>query len=39
MEITEEEFSKLSEDEKRLYTRINVKNKNKFLFDTAKSLV
>lgn len=36
MEITEEEFSKLSEDEKRLYTRINVKNKNKFLFDTAK---
>ena len=36
MEITEEEFSKLSEDEKRLYTRINVKNKNKFLFDTAR---
>ena len=36
MEITEEEFSKLSEDEKRLYTRINVKNKNLFLFDTAK---
>lgn len=36
MEISEEEFSKLSEDEKRLYTRINVKNKNKFLFDTAK---
>lgn len=36
MEITEEEFSKLSEDEKRLYTRINVKNKNKFLFNTAK---
>ena len=36
MELTEEEFSKLSEDEKRLYTRINVKNKNKFLFDTAK---
>ena len=31
MEITEEEFSKLSEDEKRLYTRINVKNKNKFV--------
>ena len=37
MEITEEQFSKLSEDEKRLYTRINVKNKNKFLFDTAKN--
>ena len=36
MEITEEQFSKLSEDEKRLYTRINVKNKNKFLFDTAR---
>ena len=37
MEITEEEYSKLSEDEKRLYTRINVKNKNKYLFDTAKN--
>lgn len=36
MEITEEQYSKLSEDEKRLYTRINVRNKNKFLFDTAK---
>ena len=36
MEITEEEYSKLSEDEKRLYTRINVKHKNKYLFDTAK---
>lgn len=36
MEITEEEYSKLSEDEKRLYTRINIKNKNKYLFDTAK---
>lgn len=36
MEITEKEYSKLSEDEKRLYTRINVKNKNKYLFDTAK---
>lgn len=37
MEITQEEYSKLSEDEKRLYTRINVKNKNKFLFNTAKN--
>lgn len=37
MEITEEQFSKLSENEKRLYTRINVKNKNKYLFDTAKN--
>lgn len=36
MEITQEQYSKLSEDEKRLYTRINVKNKNKYLFDTAK---
>ena len=36
MEITEEQYSKLSEDEKRLYTRINVRNKNKYLFDTAK---
>lgn len=36
MEITQEEYSRLSEDEKRLYTRINVKNKNKYLFDTAK---
>lgn len=36
MELTEEQFNKLSEDEKRLYTRINVRNKNKYLFDTAK---
>lgn len=35
-ELSELEYSKLSEDEKRLYTRINVKNKNKYLFDTAK---
>lgn len=37
MKITQEEYSKLIEDEKRLYTRINVKNKNKYLFDTAKN--
>ncbi len=37
MELTEKEFSKLSENEKRLYTRISVKNKNKYLFDTAKN--
>ena len=37
MELTQEEYSKLSEDEKRLYTRINIKNKNKYLFDTAKN--
>ncbi len=37
MELTEQEYNKLSEDEKRLYTRINIKNKNKFLFDTAKN--
>lgn len=36
MELTQEEYNKLSEDEKRLYTRINIKTKNKYLFDTAK---
>jgi len=35
-EITRQEYENLSEDEKRLYTRQNVKNKNKYLFDTAK---
>lgn len=35
-EINELEYSKLSEDEKRLYTRILVNNKNKYLFKTAK---
>ena len=35
-EITELEYSKLSEDEKRLYTRILVNNKNKYLFKTAR---
>lgn len=35
-EISEEEFLNLSEDEKRLYMRINVSNKNKKLFYTAK---
>ena len=37
MELTQQEYLKLSEDEKRLYNRINIKNKNKFLFDTAKN--
>lgn len=36
MEITEEEYAKLSEDERRLYTRINVTNKNKLLAKSAK---
>lgn len=36
-EITQQEYEILSEDEKRLYTRKNLKNKNKYLFDTAKS--
>ena len=36
MKITEEQYLKLTEDEKRLYTRINVKNKNKYLFDNAR---
>jgi len=35
-ELTEQEYKRLSEDEKRLYTRKNVKDKNKYLFDTAK---
>ena len=35
-EISELEYSKLSEDEKRLYTRILVNNKNKYLFKTAR---
>jgi len=35
-EISRQEYEQLSEDEKRLYTRKNVKDKNKFLFDTAK---
>lgn len=35
-EITRQEYEQLDEDEKRLYTRKNVKDKNKYLFDTAK---
>ncbi len=35
-EITELEYSRLSEDEKRLYTRILLIIKNKYLFQTAK---
>ena len=35
-EITRQEYEQLSEDEKRLYIRQNVKNKNKYLFNTAK---
>ena len=35
-ELTRLEYEQLSEDEKRLYTRKNVKDKNKYLFDTAK---
>ena len=35
-ELTRKEYEQLSEDEKRLYTRKNVKDKNKYLFDTAK---
>lgn len=37
MELTEEELSKLDEKEKRLYTRINVKNKNQYLFEKGKN--
>ena len=36
-ELTRQEYEQLNEDEKRLYTRKNVKDKNQFLFDTAKS--
>ena len=36
-ELTRQEYEQLSEDEKRLYTRKNVIDKNKYLFDTAKS--
>lgn len=36
-ELTRQEYEELSEDEKRLYTRKNVKDKNKYLFDTAKA--
>ncbi|MCI8290918.1 MAG: DNA damage-inducible protein D [Clostridia bacterium] len=35
-EISRQEYEQLSEDEKRLYTRQNVKDKNKYLFDTAR---
>ena len=35
-ELTRQEYEQLSEDEKRLYTRKNVKDKNKYLFNTAK---
>lgn len=34
-ELTEEEYKSLSEDERRLYNRTIVKNRNKYLFDTA----
>ena len=37
MELTEEEFFKLDENQKRLYTRMNVRNKNLYLFQTAKN--
>ena len=35
-ELTRKEYEQLSEDEKRLYTRKNVIDKNRYLFDTAK---
>lgn len=35
-ELTEQEYRSLPEDERRMYTRQNVKDKNKYLFDTAK---
>lgn len=36
-ELTEEEYKQLPEDERRLYNRKIVKDRNKYLFDTAKS--
>jgi len=35
-EITEEQYKQLTEDEKRIYNRRIVKDRNKYLFDTAK---
>lgn len=35
-ELSRQEYEQLSEDDKRLYTRNNVKDKNKYLFNTAK---
>lgn len=36
-ELTEDEYLSLPEDEKRLYTRQSVRDKNKYLFNTAKA--
>lgn len=36
-ELTRQEYEQLSEDEKRLYTRKNVSDRNKFLYETAKN--
>ena len=35
-ELTREEYNLLSEDEKRLYTRKNVSDRNKYLYKTAQ---
>lgn len=35
-EITEEQYKQLTEDEKRIYNRRTVKDRNKYLFNTAK---
>lgn len=37
MELTEKEFSRLDENQRRLYTRMNVRNKNLYLSLTAKN--
>ena len=36
-ELTEEEYKALSEDERRLYNRKVIKDRNRYLFDTAKA--
>ena len=35
-ELTQQEYQQLNKDEKRLYTRQSVRDKNKYLFDTEK---
>ena len=38
MELTQEEYNKLNEDEKRLYTRINIKNKKITLYNDGENI-
>lgn len=36
-ELSEEQYKQLPEDEKRLYNRVIIRNRNKYLFNTAKA--